>query len=140
MVKACYFDWNRINHLKFKIAERFELTHFIYSFLFSKIYNRTNPCWIQRKNDFDFQFQNWRKRKQQKYDVAKEPSNYVDRKNEKHTQSPIDISIDNNNQSSARVNIAKNVNTKKKINQKRKMLEQQLEENTLAMKKMLKSK
>ena len=43
MVKA-YFDWNRINHLKFKIAERFELTHFIYSFLFSKIYNRTNPC------------------------------------------------------------------------------------------------
>ena len=114
MVKACYFDWNRINHLKFKIAERFELNHFIYSFLFSKIYNRTNPCWIQRKNDFDFQFQNWRKRKQQKYDVAKEPSNYVDRKNEKHTQSPIDISIDNNNQSSTRVNIAKNVNTKKK--------------------------
>ena len=120
MVKACYFDWNRINHLKFKIAERIELTHFIYSFLFSKIYNRTNPCWIQRKNDFDFQFQNWRKRKQQKYDVAKEPSNYVDRKNEKHTQSPIDISIDNNNQSSARVNIAKNVNTKKKNKSKKK--------------------
>ena len=37
------------------------------------------------------------------------------------------------------VNITKNVN-KKKINQKRKMLQQQLEENTLAMKKILKSK
>ena len=59
IVKAYLFeDWNRINHLKHKIAERFELIHFIYSFLFSKIYNRTNPFGIQRKNDFDFQFQN----------------------------------------------------------------------------------
>ena len=81
IVKAYLFeDWNRINHLKYKIAERFELIHFIYLFSFSKIYNRTNPFGIQRKNDCDFQFQNWRKRKQQKYDVAKEPSNYVDRK------------------------------------------------------------
>ena len=97
IVKAYLFeDWNRINHLKYKIAERFELIHFIYLFLFSKIYNRTNPFGIQRKNDFDFQFQNWRKRKQQNYDVAKEPSNYVDRKIEKHEQAPIDFSIENN--------------------------------------------
>ena len=74
------------------------------------------------------------KRKQQKYDVAKEPSNYVDRKIEKHEQAPIDFSIENN-QSSTMVNIDTNVNTKK-INQKRKMLEQKLEENALAMKKM----
>ena len=46
---------------------------------------------------------------------------------------PIDFSIENN-QSSTMVNIDTNVNTKK-INQKRKMLEQKLEENTLAMKK-----
>ena len=59
IVKAYLFEeWNRINHLKYKIAERFELIHFIYSLLFSKFYNRTNPFGIQRKNDFDFQFQN----------------------------------------------------------------------------------
>ena len=81
IVKTYLFeDWNIINHLKYKIAERFELIHFIYLFLFSKIYNRTNPFGIQRKNDFDFQSQNWRKRKQQKYDTAKEPCNYVDKK------------------------------------------------------------
>ena len=51
---------------------------------------------------------------------------------------PIDFSIENN-QSSTMVNIDTNVNTKK-INQKRKMLEQKLEENTLAVKKVLKSK
>ena len=78
------------------------------------------------------------KRKQQKYDVAKEPSNYVDRKIEKHEQAPIDFSIENN-QNSTMVNIDTNVNTKK-INQKRKMLEQKLEENTLPMRKKLKSK
>ena len=37
IVKAYLFeDWNKINHLKYKIAKRFELIHFIYSFLFSK--------------------------------------------------------------------------------------------------------
>ena len=113
IVKAYLFeDWNRINHLKYKIAERFELIHFIYSFLFSKIYNRTNPFGIQRKNDFDFQFQNWRKRKQRKYDAAKEPSNYVDRKIEKHEEASIDFLIENN-QNSTMVNVVTNVNTKK---------------------------
>ena len=33
---------NQINHLKFKIEEKFNLIHHIYSLLFSKIYNRTN--------------------------------------------------------------------------------------------------
>ena len=113
IVKAYLFeDWNRINHLKYKIAERFELIHFIYLFSFSKIYNRTNPFGIQRKNDFDFQFQNWRKRKQRKYDAAKEPSNYVDRKIEKHEEASIDFLIENN-QNSTMVNIVTNVNTKK---------------------------
>ena len=70
-------DPNRINHLKYKIAERFDQIHYIYSSLFSKIYNRTNTFGIQRKNDFDFQFQNWiRRKQQQKFDVAKDPSNY----------------------------------------------------------------
>ena len=119
IVKTYLFeDWNRINHLKYKIAERFELIHFIYLFLFSKIYNRTNPFGIQRKNDFDFQFQNQRKRKQQKYDAAKEPSNYVDRKIEKHEEASIDFLIENN-QNSTMVNIATNVNTKKNKSKKK---------------------
>ena len=33
---------NPINTLKYKIEERFSLIHYIYSILFSKIYNRTN--------------------------------------------------------------------------------------------------
>ena len=60
------------------------------------------------------------------------------KKIEKHEQAPIDFSIENN-QSSTIVNIDTNVNTKE-INQKRKMLEQKLEENTLAMKKIFKSR
>ena len=40
IVKEYLFeDWNRINYLKFKIEEKFELIHYIYSLLFSKIYN-----------------------------------------------------------------------------------------------------
>ena len=35
-------DVNRINHLKFKIEDKFELIHYVYSLLFSKIYNRTH--------------------------------------------------------------------------------------------------
>ena len=48
IVKAYLFeDWNRINHLKYKIAKRFELIHFIYSFLFSKF--TTEPILLEFK-------------------------------------------------------------------------------------------
>ena len=43
IVKQFVFeDPNRINLLKYKIEEKFSLIHYIYSMLFSKIYNRTN--------------------------------------------------------------------------------------------------
>ena len=38
----------RINQLKYKIEEKFNLIHYIYSSLFSKIYNRTNTFTIKR--------------------------------------------------------------------------------------------
>ena len=116
----------RISTIKYKLAEKFELIHYIYSFLYVKIYNRINPFGIQRKTDFDFQFQMWRKEKSQKF-IAKEPSNFVDRKIEKMEQAPIDVD--------------EKLSVKaEKIKQKRKMLETKLEENTQAMKKLKKSK
>ena len=81
-------DGNRINQFKYKMAEKFNLIHYIYSFLYAKIYNRTNNFGIERKNDFDFQFQMWRNKKQQKF-IAKEPANYVNRKIEKEEQVPL---------------------------------------------------
>ena len=56
----------RINQLKFKIEEKFNLIHYIYSSLFSKIYNRTNTFGIKRKNNFKFNFQLWKRKKIQK--------------------------------------------------------------------------
>ena len=56
-------DLNQINLLKYKIEERFSLIHYIYSMLFSKIYNRTNNFGIQNENYFDFYFQTWKNRK-----------------------------------------------------------------------------
>ena len=54
IVKQFIFeDPNRINTLKYKIEEIFSLIHYIYSMLFSKIYNRTNNFGIQNKNNFD---------------------------------------------------------------------------------------
>ena len=52
---------NRNNLLKFKTEEK--SIHYIYSMLFSKIYNRTNNFGIQNKNNFDFDFQIWKNRK-----------------------------------------------------------------------------
>ena len=90
IVKAYLFeDSNRINQLKYKIAKKFTLVHYIYSFLYAKIYNRTNHFGIKRKNDFDFQFQLWRKEKQ-KF-IAKDPNNYENRKIEKEEQAPINL-------------------------------------------------
>ena len=54
---------NRINLLKFKIEEKLPLIHYIYSMLFSKIYNRTNNFGIPNKNNFDFYFQTSKYRK-----------------------------------------------------------------------------
>ena len=56
-------DSNQINHLKFKIEEKFNLIHYIYSLLFSKIYNKMNSFGIKKKNNFDFNFQLWKKKK-----------------------------------------------------------------------------
>ena len=53
-------DQNRINYLKYKIEEKFDLIHYIYSLLFSKIYNRTNTFGITKKNNFEFHFQTWK--------------------------------------------------------------------------------
>ena len=43
----------RIKQLKYKIEEKFNLIHYIYSSLFSKTYNRTNTFGIKRKNNFE---------------------------------------------------------------------------------------
>ena len=115
----------RISTIKYKLEEKFELIHYTYSFLYVKIYNRINPFGIQRKTDFDFQFQMWRKEKSQKV-IAKEPSNFVDRKVEKMEQAPIDVD--------------EKLSVKaEKIKKKRKVLETKLEQNTQleqAMKKL----
>ena len=59
--------------------------------------------------------------------IAKEPSNFADRKIEKMELAPIDVD--------------EKLSLKaEKIKQKRKMLEKKLEENTQAMKKLKKSK
>ena len=74
----------RINQLKFKIKEKFNLIHYIYSSLFSKIYNRTNTFGIKGKNNFDFNFQLWKRKKIQKNaTLAKNPVNYETRVVEK---------------------------------------------------------
>ena len=106
MREYLFEDMNRINHLKFKIEEKFDLIHFIYSLLFSKIYNRTNSFGIEKKNTFEFHFQTWKNKKNQKFlkqlstkALAKDPSNCF----------------------------------KKKRIEKRKMLEKQLSENTVKM-------
>ena len=70
------------------------------------------------ENDFDFQFQLWRKEKQQQKFIGEEPTNYLNRKVGKEEQMPI--------------------TTKK--SQKRKMLEEKLEENTIPIKRLKKSK
>ena len=106
---------NRINHLKYKIEEKFSLIHYVYSTLFTKIYNRTNNFGIQKKKNFDFYFSTWKNKEttgpigqkilkqlpaahanQITTEVlltAKNPANYYDRDIEKNEQVPIDIKI-----------------------------------------------
>ena len=134
-------DRNRINQLKFKIEEKFELIHCIYSLLFSKIYNRKNTFEIQKKNNFEFHFDLWKTKKNQKIyklmlykAIAKDPSNYEEREIEKNEQAPIDISI---SKEVVRPTMAK-ITTKKRA-EKRKHLENKLNENTEMMKKLKKN-
>ena len=109
-------DLNQINLLKYKIEERFSLIHYIYSMLFSKIYNRTNNFGIQNKNNFDFYFQTWKSRKTagatgpkilkqlplaqenqitaEVLSTMKDPSNYKDREAQKNEQVDIEITDD----------------------------------------------
>ena len=56
-------DSIRINHLKFKIEEKFNLIHYIYSLLFSKIYNRMNSFGIKKKTILILIFNYGKKRK-----------------------------------------------------------------------------
>ena len=105
----------RLSQLKFKLMEKFNLIHYIYPVLYAKIYNRINHFGIKRKNDFDYQFQIWRKEKQN--NLGKEPVNYLNRKVNEEEQKPITEKSNKNTL-------------------KRKMLEEKLEENTKAMKKM----
>ena len=108
-------DNQKMSQLKFKFAEKFNLIHYIYSALYAKIYNRINHFGIKRKNDFDFNFQMWKKEKTSK---IKDPVNYVNRNPNEEEQKPLS---------------EKNL-------LKRKMLEEKLEENTRAMKKLKKVK
>ena len=62
-----------------------------------KIYNRTNTFGIKRKNNFDFNFQLWRRKKIQKNaTLAKNSANYKNRVVEKNEQQPVDIFLDEN--------------------------------------------
>ena len=118
-----YLDQNeqhKLAQLKFKLMDKFNLIHYIYSILYAKIYNRINQFGIKRKNDFDYQFQTWRKEKQTK-NLGKEPLNYLNRKTHMEEQKPL---VERINKNTA----------------KRKMLEEKLEEITKAIKKMKRSK
>ena len=157
-------DLNRINLLKYKIEERFSLIHYIYSMLFSKIYNRTNNFGIQNKNNFDFYFQTWKNRKTagaigpkllkqlplaqanqittEVLSIAKDPSNYKDREVKKNEQVPINIQITEDElvrPTMVSVNNTINENIVKQRAAKRKMLEKQLSENTARMNNIKKS-
>ena len=106
----------KLMQLKYKLNEKFNLIHYIYSVLYAKIYNRINHFGIKRKNDFNYQFQIWRKEKQNK-NLGKEPLNYLNRKVNEEEQKPITEKINKNTL-------------------RRKMLEEKLEESIKAMKKM----
>ena len=55
---------NNINLLKFKIEKNFKIIQYVYSLLYSKVYNTINNFGIQNRNSFDFAFSNWKARKQ----------------------------------------------------------------------------
>ena len=153
---------NRNNLLKFKIEEK--SIHYIYSMLFSKIYNRTNNFGIQNKNNFDAYFQTWKNRKTvgaiapkilkqlllpqanqittEVLSTAKDPSNYQDREVQKNEQVPINIKISDDefvSRTMVSVNNTVDENFVKQRAAKRKILEKQLSENTARINKIKKS-
>ena len=93
------------------------MIHYIYSSLFSKIYNRTSQFGIQNKTTFDFYFQTWKSRKQNGSAAArivnqlspnqakqittevlsqpKDPKDYQNRVVHENEQAPIDFKIPN---------------------------------------------
>ena len=136
---------NRINILKYQYGEKFPLIHCIYLLLFSKIYNRTNNFGIQNKNNFDFYFQTWKNRKTagaiapkilkqlplpqanqvttEVLSTVKDLSNYQD-----EFVSPAMVSVNNTVDENA---------VKQRV-AKRKVLEEQLSQNTARMNKIKK--
>ena len=133
-------DQHRINHLKYKIEEKFDLIYYIYLLLFSKICNRLNTFGITKKNSFEFHFQKWKSKKNQKFlkqmsykALAKDPSNYEEREVEKNEQVPMGISISQD----VRPTMVKTA--AKKQAEKRKMLENKLNQNTEKMKRLKKN-
>ena len=142
IVKEYLFeDLNRINQLKYKLEEKFNLIHYVYSLLFSKIYNRTNTFGINKKNNFKFHFQTWKARKNHKFlkqmsfkTLAKDPSHYEGREVDKNQQVPIEISHDDQ---IVRPTTVYEITSKQQAD-KRKILENRLNENTEKMRKMKK--
>ena len=127
-------DVNRINHLKFKIEDKFELIHYVYSLLFSKIYNRTHNFETKEKMNSISISNCGKKRSSKKFNLIccvkiqiitigslEKWNNQLTTLNEsptmvfKATQEDGEIVVKNS--------------------EKRKMLEKKIEENTLKMKK-----
>ena len=147
MVLNYFFeDLNRINTAKFKIEEKFQLIHYVYSLLFSKIYSRTNIFGIQKKNNFDFHFATQKNRKTtgsigpkilkqlpqsvanevncKVLSLAKDPSNYEDRTVNENEQKPVNVEDDK------RPTMVKPIDIKTRT-VKRKLLEKRLNMKTL---------
>ena len=108
--------------------------------LFSKICNRLNTFGITKKNSFEFHFQKWKSKENQKFlkqmsykALAKDPSNYEEREVEKNEQVPMGISISQD----VRPTMVKTA--AKKQAEKRKMLENKLNQNTEKMKRLKKN-
>ena len=125
--------------MKFQIEEKFDFIHYVCSLLFGKIYNRINTFGIQKKNNFEFSFQTWKTKKNQKClkqlsakTFTKDSPNYKGREVEKHEQVPIDEHL-------TRPTMVNDVTSKIRV-EKRKMLEKRLIENTAKMNKIRKNK
>ena len=128
--------------------------------LFSKIYNRANNFGIQNKNNFDFYFQTWKNRKTggvispkilkqlsstqadqistEFLSTGKDPKSYENREVQKNEQMPIDIKMNENKlvmPTMVSVSRSADENATQKRAEKRKILEEQLSESTIKMKR-----
>ena len=137
---------NRMNHLKYKIEEEFDLINLFVHYCSVRFIVERIPLESRKKNNFDFNFQSWKTKKAQKQlspmkviSTAKDPANYEGRQLEKHEQIPIDIMLQDQLTRSIMVSSnAKDQIVLKKQAEKRKMLEKQLSENTIKMNKIKK--